>query len=697
MKRWITFIFALVAVGLLAISLLPFQDVRHWLDAHAGDGSADPYTPQLHRTIRMAAAATLVVWIGTGALIGFALKRYSVRIGSWIDGLRRELRWFRSSGRRLLAAHGLTLLALALLAAVVRLPYLSQPLRFDEAYTYLTYASQPLPVTVATYHDPNNHILHSVLVHVSTALFGPAEWSIRLPALVAGILLAPVVYLIGIFQCRGTGLLAAGLTIIGSPLVEYSVLARGYAIVVLLTTLSLGVIVALISDPRISKAPSLILSVLAVFGFWTVPTYLYSFAVVATFLFLIRLRTGWGWRDAMAELMCLGILTAVGTLLVYLPVFVITGYRAIVANPYVVSQSIPQFAVSIVPWLGDVFRFMTRDVPIAAQATMIIGIGWALLSNNSPPAKWLRLLVAASLTVLGLVTVQRVTPYPRVILFLLPVAILLGATGWMQILGVAKGKTRTVVGAVLVSLIVWTAAHAVSSDSIVNSTEGGRCKEAPLVAEALSRRLSDDDYVLVSSPCSSPLMYYAQLAGVPLERFAPPPENEKAYGRLFAVISERGQRLPALLRSLGVDQVPADDRWATLQRFGEVTILEYERSHHAPRERDGYRMPGPRSGRRGVAGDKRSAIRISEAPSPETYSIKFIDHKVVADLIFGSGASITRRGCEFIRSLSLIVAFCSAKVALRDATFAERKATIIDSQPRSVMATFPLRSGAFRP
>ena len=42
-----------------------------------------------------------------------------------------------------------------------------------------------------------------------------------------------------------------------------------------------------------------------------------------------------------------------------------------------------------------------------------------------------------------------------------------------------------------------------------------------------------------------------------------------------------------------------------------------------------------------------------------------------------------RIGCEFMDGVAKIVAFCSAKVALMDATFAERKATMIDLQPRS--------------
>jgi hypothetical protein len=44
--------------------------------------------------------------------------------------------------------------------------------------------------------------------------------------------------------------------------------------------------------------------------------------------------------------------------------------------------------------------------------------------------------------------------------------------------------------------------------------------------------------------------------------------------------------------------------------------------------------------------------------------------------------------CERIQVMQNMVAFCSAKVAITDATFAERKATIIDSHPLSEKSSF---------
>jgi hypothetical protein len=47
----------------------------------------------------------------------------------------------------------------------------------------------------------------------------------------------------------------------------------------------------------------------------------------------------------------------------------------------------------------------------------------------------------------------------------------------------------------------------------------------------------------------------------------------------------------------------------------------------------------------------------------------------------------SQRGCELFRALAVNVAFCSAKVAPRDAAFVERKATMRKAQPPSDSGT----------
>src|SRR5450631_3222237 len=52
----------------------------------------------------------------------------------------------------------------AIFAVVLRIAHLRQPMRYDEAWTFVHYASQPLSVALSDYSFPNNHVFHSLLV-----------------------------------------------------------------------------------------------------------------------------------------------------------------------------------------------------------------------------------------------------------------------------------------------------------------------------------------------------------------------------------------------------------------------------------------------------------------------------------------------------------------------------------------------------
>ena len=50
---------------------------------------------------------------------------------------------------------------------VVRLRFLSEPMRYDEAKVFLLFGSQPLDFSLGTYDYPGNQIFHTLLQHVS--------------------------------------------------------------------------------------------------------------------------------------------------------------------------------------------------------------------------------------------------------------------------------------------------------------------------------------------------------------------------------------------------------------------------------------------------------------------------------------------------------------------------------------------------
>ena len=124
------------------------------------------------------------------------------------------------------------------LGVTLRWPGIERSFGHDELNTIL-FASQSWSDILSAHDLPNNHFLHTLCVHFMQSVFGDAEWVLRLPALVAGLMGIPVIFW---FARRLTGAptigLLAALLLTGHALhVSFSQQAQGYTLLVLLGTL----------------------------------------------------------------------------------------------------------------------------------------------------------------------------------------------------------------------------------------------------------------------------------------------------------------------------------------------------------------------------------------------------------------------------------------------------------------------------
>ena len=75
---------------------------------------------------------------------------------------------------------------LAALSLALRIFRINQGLWYDEIDTLLKFVRSDWLKIMTSVPVPNNHILYTILAKVSITLFGEREWSLRLPALIAG-------------------------------------------------------------------------------------------------------------------------------------------------------------------------------------------------------------------------------------------------------------------------------------------------------------------------------------------------------------------------------------------------------------------------------------------------------------------------------------------------------------------------------
>ena len=542
---------ALVAGGALAVSLIPQGELKALLDAGAVDGDAG-LTPARHASLVLQLRLLALAVAGAAVALVLARRRFDAaarRLGSsaarCASSLREQLGRVSERGERL---DVVSLAGLLGLAVALRAVYLDVPLRYDEATTFNNFASEPLYVAVSNYATPNNHVLHTLLVSLSTTLLGDAEWAIRLPALAAGILLVPAGYVLGrILHGRTAGLMAAAVLATASPFVEYSTNARGYTLVTLLALVLFATAPAVLATDE--AAGWLALGFVAAVGAFTVPVMLFPFGgllvwVVLTSVLDAQRPLGWALRRVGALAAVAGLLSA----LLYLPVLVASGPRSLAANEYVAPRGFRTFASELGDALAETLASWQRGVPVPLALAAAAAAAAGVLLHRRISRFTVAPAAAALLWTFPVVLAQRAAPFPRVLLFLLALAILTAAGAGGAAVDKALSRRPTVrrgAGSATAFVIAAvSAAFLLASDSPRSSRETGALLDAPAVTRFLVSYLRAGD-TLVATGSDTILEYYLRRAGL---EPAPYLYGRRGDGRLVFVVNVfGGQTLSHLL------------------------------------------------------------------------------------------------------------------------------------------------------
>jgi len=415
--------------------------------------------------------------------------------------------------------HFWMLLTLCLLGAMLRVWFLFDPVSFDEADTLLSYASRPLYVGLSWYPQPNNHLFHTLLLHFAWRLFGDAEWAIRLPALCAGIVLIPVTYWAArVLYEQHAALIAAALVAAAPSLVSFSVNGRGYTLVCVFFLLLLIIGRYLLEHE--SPPAWLLWALVAALGFYTIPIMLYAASTAMLWLGLSACRSD-ALRSRRQLLTRLGsalVVTGIGTTVLYLPVVIASGVTPLFANGYVQSRTFSYVFANFPESFEKTWYLLTADVPGPFVFVLTAAFAIALVYHRDTNGYGVPVPLAAAVCIPVLVLIQRVVPFARVWLFLVPLCSIVSAAGlWLpgQLLAsrsVSRGSHLAVAIALSCFLLMGVAGlygESISSRSALPGIED--------IAIWMKGNLAPRDVVVVGFPATAPLAYYLRRHGIPLE------------------------------------------------------------------------------------------------------------------------------------------------------------------------------------
>jgi hypothetical protein len=166
----------------------------------------------------------------------------------------------------------------------------------DEMNTVARVIDKGPAVVLAFSSEGNNHLMNTVLMYVSKVLFGETEWVLRLPVLLLGALTPVAIYArLRRLVPDGAALTAAVLAIVHFRYVEFSANARGYAGVILFSTLACCLFAELQIAFRWRLAIAYALTAAGTAAF--VPTTLYVAAAHALVAAFALVKSRWAARQ----------------------------------------------------------------------------------------------------------------------------------------------------------------------------------------------------------------------------------------------------------------------------------------------------------------------------------------------------------------------------------------------------------------
>ncbi len=498
---------ALLAVGAAVITALSFsavassyEEFQSFAGRFVPDGNAASLSKDMFDGMKMRAWGVAAAYLALAALL-IALRGYlSEAIAAVPDRLRAAgaaLRtWYRESS----SAHRWALTAILLVGIIVRLAYMGQPVRNDEAMHALGLANRSFLVIVAAYYDPNNQILHTLLSRAAYLIFGFSEWSFRLPAFLSGLLLLPLVYVFARrFYGGRTALLATAFAASSTLFIVFSTFARGYLL------MALFFLAAFLAAARVRRVNDpvawTLLALFGALGVWTIPLMAYALGVVYVWLFLSMVAGNIADSKAvfLRHLIVSGIAAVLVAVVLYAPAIVALDPLAAIQSNTAFRAGMAAMPDKIKPliWLWGRWH----DGVVAPLVWLsVAGVGLSLVAHARMARDRVPILLPTVVWLVPIYILQPFAPPHRFYLFLLPLYHTLAAAGIAWGLAALEGRFAVLGGratpAAAMLLCAGILAGVLADHSVEKNPDGWRMYNAEEVVAFLAENAEPGDRVI---------------------------------------------------------------------------------------------------------------------------------------------------------------------------------------------------------
>lgn len=370
------------------------------------------------------------------------------------------------------------------------------------------------PGNLFFYRSPNNHVLHTLLVKISVALFGDPPAVIRLPAFISGVLVIPAVFYLSriITGNPKSGYLSAAATAVFPYMVLFGTNARGYSLLVLLSILLAALALCFLELP--SKRLSFLIAFVIALGMLVMPSFLFPAAGIMAWLACLLFMKERSLPEVFKHYATRIIPAAVALVLIfYLPVIIHSrGIYNITSNIYVRSVPFSDFASFLPCHFKNTAADFSRDVhPFFVFTGFLLAVFGSAVSFKKRRFEPVVLLPALAGGGAAVLFAFRAVPFSRTWIYFIPFTLIAADTGFSFLPGIGK-KTM---GAFSILLLFVCGLFLVSRNAVSGYPDTGHFPEALVIAKIITENIEEGDAIAAGTPADAPLQYYLRRSGIP--------------------------------------------------------------------------------------------------------------------------------------------------------------------------------------
>ena len=577
----------LLSVFLIWGSFQSFETLASLLNNLAPDGELESFDLFLFQTLKL---PLMVIGVALALASGTMLSRWEktrtyiqtipIRAKGFLRLLARDTGTFARDLKVSITSQGwqtnTVLLGVFFVALVLRVANLNIPLGHDEPYMYNAFASRSFWHIVSNYHLPNNHVFLSILIKIVTGLLGNHVWTLRLPTILAGSLMVPAAYFFGKrFYSKETGLLSAVVVAIFPTLIQYSVYARGYIVIGLITLLlfTLGDYVR----EKKNRFAWVLISVLSALGFYTIPIMLFPFGALYIWLLLSSVfgdtHSGIPKANFLKYWFGSGILAALITILLYAPIMIYS-FDRFFGNGFIAPVAREIFWVTLQTRLRNTWIEWTMSIPLWIQFLFVLGFVIALVFHKRFTGQRVSPQLAFILWIAILLLARRPNMMPRMWLFLAAPLLVWASAGIVESLRsiplrFGKGWNPAHAAVTIVFVIAFAQGILIVPSLPARVTQKD---DMEMVTIHLKNNLQQGDLVTSSTALLPVLRYFFNSHEISAGYIRQSGEFQRAY---IIVDLPSGETLEGVSPKLGFDYPAIDmDTARVFAQFGNLTIYE---------------------------------------------------------------------------------------------------------------------------